>query len=485
VGSDNLTVKTWYDAVGTVFSKSYSLVQDDDEGWTTCDQVWMILDIPAPSNNPSAPLKLEFTLTTQNDGVFSMTETLTNIPNDDMSNINRTLAVYEIITSGIINGTVAPSPVYAKQSENVTLTVTPASGGYAYTSGSLNVNSGTVTLTDGDDDTWTFTMPASNVLVTAEFHKKNVPLSGTLTINIPLSLEGTAVKVEVYTEDPSTPNVSPVAHYDSTIDFNVSNNWNWSVEIDRDDANPFDAYIVFLFDPSGDTFDDDTFKLDKHLTNIPNGGMIINQSLNIYKVIVSNSISGVTKGGTISSSKEYEQPGTEVTLTAIPEDGYEHVPGKLMVNGELIPLSSYNGIDDTFNWEYEFTMPGANASIFAEESPFKVSTSANLSSLSITAGGASLGPDPFNPNMVYYTFGPYDDSENVTIIANALVGTDAEISLYLNDDMVAPLYSSTGTLSETIDAEDMDTITSISIKVEVPNIAEKWYIIEINRDGDQ
>ncbi|HIX74630.1 MAG TPA: hypothetical protein H9977_06325, partial [Candidatus Parabacteroides intestinipullorum] len=82
--------------------------------------------------------------------------------------------IYYIITvDDMTNGEVTASPVTAKEGENVTLTVNPYSG---YELGSLSVTDADnkeVTVTNN-----TFTMPASDVTVTATFKEKTEPDPG-------------------------------------------------------------------------------------------------------------------------------------------------------------------------------------------------------------------------------------------------------------------------------------------------------------------
>ena len=88
--------------------------------------------------------------------------------------------IYYIITvDDMTNGEVTASPVTAKEGENVTLTVNPYSG---YELGSLSVTDADnkeVTVTNN-----TFTMPASDVTVTATFKEKTEPDPGPIYYTI-------------------------------------------------------------------------------------------------------------------------------------------------------------------------------------------------------------------------------------------------------------------------------------------------------------
>jgi hypothetical protein len=103
--------------------------------------------------------------------------------------ISYTIAINGGITNGTVAATVDSSPATtATMGQTVTLTATPE-GGYEYVAGSLAVtkdsDSGAVQLSGTGP--YTFTMPASNVTVTAEFA---VPASYTADLQFPVQLNG-------------------------------------------------------------------------------------------------------------------------------------------------------------------------------------------------------------------------------------------------------------------------------------------------------
>ncbi len=82
------------------------------------------------------------------------------------------------IDSKIANGTVTADKTTAAENETVTLTVT-ANSGYRFSSVSVkDADGNTVTTTAGTSGKYTFTMPASNVTVTAAFKKTSSHSSG-------------------------------------------------------------------------------------------------------------------------------------------------------------------------------------------------------------------------------------------------------------------------------------------------------------------
>gem|GEM_PF-4164296 len=102
--------------------------------------------------------------------------------NSDLLTIHCTdgnLPEYDItIATDIANGTVEASPTSAAAGDPVTLTVTPA-GGYELETLTVKNGETDVTTTKVNDTTYTFTMPAANVTVTATFRQKTYTLSVT------------------------------------------------------------------------------------------------------------------------------------------------------------------------------------------------------------------------------------------------------------------------------------------------------------------
>jgi len=85
------------------------------------------------------------------------------------------------VDSTITHGTITASPTTAAEGDTVTLTVTPDTD-YSLASATLKVSDGTneIELTSGANDTYTFTMPAANVTVSARF---GIPNDGLYYVN--------------------------------------------------------------------------------------------------------------------------------------------------------------------------------------------------------------------------------------------------------------------------------------------------------------
>ena len=119
------------------------------------------------------------------------------------------------IGEGLQNGTVVSdaSGNYAVENSTVTLTVTPDNG-YQLKPGTLKVNDGAVTVSEGGtDNTYTFTMPSADVVVTAEFEAVQYSINaqasnGTVTAKVEGSAATTAAAGQQVTLT-----VSPATEY--------------------------------------------------------------------------------------------------------------------------------------------------------------------------------------------------------------------------------------------------------------------------------
>jgi hypothetical protein len=94
---------------------------------------------------------------------------------------------YSVTIADLTNGAVTAGKSSAAAGETVTLTVAPETD-YRLKSGSLKVNGGAVTVS-GTDPAFTFTMPADDVTVTAEFEQlPEIPWEGTGTETDPYKI---------------------------------------------------------------------------------------------------------------------------------------------------------------------------------------------------------------------------------------------------------------------------------------------------------
>ncbi len=104
--------------------------------------------------------------------------------------------VYDVtVAADIENGTVTVAPETAKQGDTVTVTATPNGGYKLADTDPVTVTGGSTTVNKTNDTTYTFTMPAADVTVSAAFVQKDAadlvesaitittPTNGTFTVN--------------------------------------------------------------------------------------------------------------------------------------------------------------------------------------------------------------------------------------------------------------------------------------------------------------
>ena len=105
---------------------------------------------------------------------------------------------YDVTVGPAENGAVTADVETAQVGDTVTLTVTPDAG-YQLAADSLKVNDGAVELTDNGDGTYTFTMPAGAVEITAAFEKVDYDVlvgtaeNGSLTADVETAQVGDTV----------------------------------------------------------------------------------------------------------------------------------------------------------------------------------------------------------------------------------------------------------------------------------------------------
>ncbi|HIR51851.1 MAG TPA: hypothetical protein IAB39_00405 [Candidatus Onthovicinus excrementipullorum] len=143
-----------------------------------------------------------------NDGAVAVTDngngTYTfTMPNGDVTvTASFEKGDYAVTVGTAENGAVTADVETAQVGDTVTLTVTPDAG-YQLTADSLKVNDGAVSVTDNGDGTYTFTMPAGAVEITAAFEKVDYDVlvgtaeHGSLTADVETAQVGDTVTLTV------------------------------------------------------------------------------------------------------------------------------------------------------------------------------------------------------------------------------------------------------------------------------------------------
>ncbi len=285
---------------------------------------------------------------------------------------------YTITISSTTNGTVAASAESATEGTEITLTVTPDEG---YELDELTVNNGDVTVTDNK-----FTMPASDVTVTATFKQTTTEPVGptipdveneTILWTGSESAEGSDGHVYNLTADLFT-NIKAGDTFRVYVS-DINTNQNWKLYI-TNDVNGWGTQVFEDWD-GGDILKDNTGSSHYHAedgygyfeftcsetsaTNFKtNGTQMSFQYMTVVKVsYISNETEepityaitvSPTTNGTITASAERAAAGTEVTLTITPAEGYE-----------LDALTVKAGDTDVTVTDNKFTMPVGDVTVTA------------------------------------------------------------------------------------------------------------------------
>jgi hypothetical protein len=216
------------------------------------------------------------------------------------------------VDSAISNGTVTADPVSAVAGTTITLTATPATG-YVLKSGSLKYNNNVIS-----GPSYTFTMPAANVTVSAEFEPKS---------------------------------------YSVTVDSAISNG---TVSPDKTNAVAGTAITLTITPDTGYVLKSGSLKYNNNVISgpsytftMPSSDVTVSAEFErLYNVTV-----GSITGGTVTANLVSAVEGTTITLTATPDTGYVLKSGSLKYN---------DGSDHAIAGPvYTFTMPSSDVTVSA------------------------------------------------------------------------------------------------------------------------
>ncbi|MFR9296101.1 MAG: InlB B-repeat-containing protein, partial [Aedoeadaptatus pacaensis] len=224
------------------------------------------------------------------------------------------------------NGTVAANPASAKANTTVTLTATPSEGYVLdYYTVTNTATQETKTFTGN-----TFTMPDSDVTVTATFKKKAPP----------------KYKVTVNGMQNGTVTASPTeAEAGKTVQLTVTPAENYQIQ------------SITVTDGQGKIIPVDmrNYTFEMPPSNVSVSATFVEKPPEIYTVrLVSSSPDGGT-GGTVGASPTSGKAGTEVTVSATANEGYT-LAG--------ISVAAANGVPVTLT-NNKFKMPASNVTVTA------------------------------------------------------------------------------------------------------------------------
>ncbi len=239
-------------------------------------------------------------------------------------------------------GTVSINPIEAQTGEKVTITATPKTG---YTIGSVTVsqnNGSTVAVTDNNDGTFSFIQPAAKTTIHVTFDKHYTPeisetTGGTITLDPAEPKAGDDVTITPVTENNYT-----IDHITLTVTNTPLN--NAKTQSLNDTLKPGDT-VTLTPDKNG-----------KYHFVQPAYEVKINAS---FVKESSDSSGGVTHyipntihndGGTVTVSPNTAVAGDLVTITPVPEQGYE-VKSVLVTDKDNQIITTSQNDDGTFSFE--------------------------------------------------------------------------------------------------------------------------------------
>jgi hypothetical protein len=343
---------------------------------------------------------------------------------------------HSVIFGTFANGSVS-GPANAAEGATVTLTVSAAEG-YRLKADSLQVNGGAVTVT-GSGNQRTFTMPASNVTVTAEFEQ--LP-EGEHSVTIDSSLTGGSIgtnKDSAAVNETVTLTVTPATGY----------------EYSADNLKVNDGAVTLS--GSGNTY---TFTMpDAHVT------VTAAFTLKAYQITTSGidngNVTATVNGATVTTATM----GASVTLTAVPAENYQLQSIAVTDEGDATVTL---GGSDTIR---TFTMPASDVTVaatFVDQSaptytvsipnPFEHGTvSADLTS-AVAETPITLTASPAGGyRLAGITVTKTSDSGTVTVSGTENTRT---FTMPASNVTVAAVFETVGTYTITINDFEHGSITA-------------------------
>ena len=286
-------------------------------------------------------------------GSFAFTVALhkdgtTNVTASNINGVITATSAYSVTKNTISNGSVAVDNTVAFSGATITLTITPNTG---YKLGSLSVvdASNNAVTVSGSGTTRTFTMPSSNVTISASFAKTDDQLA----IESAKSLIDAMSNVTV---DQSTANTEAsvktwlIAKINSLSGMSAT---GITVTADNITLSNFIAAVEGA--SSSSTRKNGSFKFSVNLqktettqVTASNSGVIT--ATTIYSVNVN-----VSTNGSVTASPTTGSAGTQITLSVTANDGYE------LDNITTTPSTTISGTGSTRT----FTMPSSNVAVTA------------------------------------------------------------------------------------------------------------------------
>ena len=355
----------------------------------------------------------------------------------------KTLGYSVTFASGITNGTITSDKTTGiTVGETVTLTAAPSDGYELQTLMILATASNTfVTVTINPDDStkYSFTMPASNVTISASF-KTQSNHSVTIAGNITNGSVTTNPASNIAAGAAVTLTVTPADGYElQTLKLKTAAGYEVTATVDANDSKKY------------------TFKM-------PASNVTVTATFRAltYSVIVASEI----PNGSVSADKTTGVTvGETVTLTVTPLDGYELQVLEVInvddINGGAAVITTVDADDST---KYTFTMPAGRVTVRAS---FKVITYTVTIANGITGGSITsnktTGVDP--GETVTLTVTPSDCYELQTLTVTTTSGAAVTTTVVANNSnkytFIMPASKVTVTASFIFNYQFHNTVTKV------------------------
>ncbi len=372
--------------------------------------------------------------------------------------------LYKITVSAMDNGTVTSSSYEAAENDQITLIVVPENG-YILKAGTLVAMGETEIELSGSGNTWTFTMPAHTVTISAEFERLYTvtviePEHGTLQSSPTSGKAGTEVELTpsasdgyeldgVYVGDQKITPVNDKYIFTLQADVEVSAVFVKLYTLTIDDGitggtviateeGPFKAgaSVTLTITPVEEKDLSQLWVAGSQVTPVKSGEaytytfqiqgdtFVTAEFSDLYSVTINN-----VTGGTITSSLSGSAPaGTQVTLTVSLSTGYKL--DNLVINGEVITIS---GITYVFSLQGDTTVTAAYSALSEYTVTFNSNGGTSVASQTVAAGGKVVKPtDPTKPSTstMRYTFAGWYSNPGLTTAYDFDSIVDSSFTLY-------------------------------------------------------
>ena len=360
------------------------------------------------------------------------------------SNSNITVYVgfaelYSVTVSSLTGGSITASPSTAFDTEQITLTVEPQEG--------YILKSGTLTVKDENDsdvsfEDFKFTMPASDVTVSAEFEQIEAQ---TYTITCP---QNTTTDNGYVSTSPSNE-----ATEGETVNVFAYGNLGYvATQITVYESGTTGTPIAIIQGSSG------SFTMPAHDVKVVATFDEVETPATDYSIVCADKITG----GEISSAKNSAKAGDLVTIYVDPDWGwmtkddvyYMTAPNAGIIGGK----AEFNGYAANGDEIWTFRMPASNVWVYAEFEPYQ---GFERHSITVSSDGHC---DVSVPTWAYC-------GNDVTITLSNFDTGYAFSYLKVNGEFVKP-YGYNGYLSATFTMPHKD----VAIEVGTTNVSGMYYI---------